>query len=349
MRDHDHEPKDGAQGQPPQKAKTGGEQERQHKHADGHAPARPDMLRDERLAHPANAEPLAELLSQLQHSHGNAYVQRVVAESGGEKAQETKPAAESHAQGLDAATRSLMESGFGESFGDVRVHTGGEAERMNEDLGARAVTRGRDIYFGRGEYNPSTQDGKELLAHELTHVVQQRGGSSAQSGSVGRAGDAYEQEAERAAALAAHGARVQVERQSAAPAYQREGGGKQPQAQPAPPATFGLENITVSSASPSGTLSNGWRYRLVPNRPGRGDCLLDIVVPEGVSAVARSNRFSTEVHMVSESRGGVLRERAVVVSVLGGQGQSGLVAVTFMFEARGVRTTLGTVMFNLRP
>ena len=126
MRDHDRETqKDGAQSAPPQKAKTGGEQERAHKHADGHAAAHPDILRDERAAHTANAEPLAGLLSQLQHSHGNAYVQRFVNESGGEKANEQKPAAESHA--LDAGVRSRMESAFGEDFGDVRVHAGQRA------------------------------------------------------------------------------------------------------------------------------------------------------------------------------------------------------------------------------
>lgn len=235
MRDHDHDTqKDGAQGQPPLKSKAGGEQERQHRHADGHAAATPDLLRDERAAHPANAGPLAELLSQLQHTHGNAYVQRVVAEAGAEKSREAQPG-ESHtqsgAQNLDAGTRSLMESAFGESFGDVRVHTGPDAGRVNEELGARAVTRGHDIYFAEGEYNPSTAEGQRLLAHELTHVVQQRGTSGhSQDLSVGPAGDAFEIEADEVAAAVVAGQRPQVMSRAPAHALQRQGRQAQPPA-----------------------------------------------------------------------------------------------------------------------
>jgi hypothetical protein len=220
MRDHDRDTqRDGAQGQPPPKAKTGGEHERQHRHADGHAPARPDLLRDERLAHPANAEPLAELLSQLQHSHGNAYVQRFASESGAEKTQEAKPA---EPQPLDPGVRSQMESAFGEGFGDVRVHAGKQAGEVAGELDALAFTRGRDIYFKEGEYNPSTHEGQELLAHELAHVVQQRGGSSARGASVGPAGDTFEQEADEVAAAVMRGERAHVEKRSAASDVQRQ-------------------------------------------------------------------------------------------------------------------------------
>jgi hypothetical protein len=227
MRDHDRDTqKDGAQGQPPQKSKVGSEQDRALKHAEAHPATHTDILRDERVAAPANAEPLAGLLSQLQQSHGNAYVQRVVSEAGGEKAHEQKHAAESHthsgAQPIDAGTRSQMESAFGESFGDVHVHTGKEAGAVSEQLGARAFTSGRDIYFKEGEYNPSTREGQELLAHELTHVVQQRGGTSARGASVGPAGDTFEQEAEDVAALVMRGERAHVEQRSAASDVQRD-------------------------------------------------------------------------------------------------------------------------------
>ena len=259
MKDHETQ-KDGTQGAPPPKAKTGGEHDRTHKHADGHTAARPDILGDGRITHPANAEPLAGLLSQLQQSHGNAYVQRFVNESGGEKAHEAKTAPESHA--LDAGTRSQMESAFGENFGDVRVHTGGAAEKMNEEQGARAVTRGRDIYFGRGEYDSSSREGKELLAHELAHVVQQRGSSgSPQTNATGQAGDAFEQEADQAAASVLMGQRPHVENRSAAPAFQRQGHGPE-----APSITHG---VTLSLAYDqvervSGTAGrNSWNARLL--------------------------------------------------------------------------------------
>jgi hypothetical protein len=222
MRDHDRDAnKEGTQGQPPQKAKPGGEHDAARKQTDGHAAAHPDILRDGRLGHPANAEPLAELLSQLQHSHGNAYVQRVVSEAGGEQAHEERPA-EPHAQPLDAGVRSRMESAFGESFGDVRVHAGKGTGEVVGELGALAFTRGRDIYFKEGEYNPSTREGEELLAHELTHVVQQRGGSSARGASVGPAGDTFEQEADEVAASVMRGERAHVEQRSAASDVQRQ-------------------------------------------------------------------------------------------------------------------------------
>jgi hypothetical protein len=225
----DQEPKrDGAQGTPPPKSKAG-EGQRAHRRADAHAAAPPHILRDERVTHPANAEPLAELLSQLQHSHGNAYVQRFASESGAEKRREPMPAAESHAQPLDAGVRSRMESAFGESFGDVRVHTGEQAGEVAGELDARAFTHGRDIYFREGEYNPSTREGQELLAHELTHVVQQRGGSAARGAAVGTAGDTFEQEADETAASAARGERVHVERRTAAADVRRQQKGPQQQ------------------------------------------------------------------------------------------------------------------------
>jgi hypothetical protein len=74
---------------------------------------------------------------------------------------------------LDAGVRSTMEPAFGADFGGVRVHTGGEAHSLNESLQARAFTTGPDIFFRRGEYQPESSGGQELLAHELTHVVQQ--------------------------------------------------------------------------------------------------------------------------------------------------------------------------------
>lgn len=63
-------------------------------------------------------------------------------------------------------------------LGDVRVHTGGEAGRLNRDLNARAFAEGRDIYFAEGKYDPESDDGRRLLAHELAHVVQQSGGGA---------------------------------------------------------------------------------------------------------------------------------------------------------------------------
>ncbi|MCP4133756.1 MAG: DUF4157 domain-containing protein [bacterium] len=65
---------------------------------------------------------------------------------------------------------------FGHDFSNVRVHTGDRADSLNKAINARAFTTGNDIFFANGEYSPATRTGKMLMAHELTHVVQQKGG-----------------------------------------------------------------------------------------------------------------------------------------------------------------------------
>jgi hypothetical protein len=89
----------------------------------------------------------------------------------------------SQGSSLDAATRSLMESRFGHDFSRVRVHTDARAGESAEAVGAHAYTLGRHIAFGAGRYAPETAEGRRLLGHELTHVVQQSGSTAAsQSG-----------------------------------------------------------------------------------------------------------------------------------------------------------------------
>ncbi|HEY9076340.1 MAG TPA: DUF4157 domain-containing protein [Anaerolineaceae bacterium] len=75
--------------------------------------------------------------------------------------------------------RSAMEPRFGANFSNVRLHSGSQAASLAHSIQAKAFTYGSDIYLGEGAYNPATQDGRRLLAHELTHVVQQGGGSPA--------------------------------------------------------------------------------------------------------------------------------------------------------------------------
>jgi hypothetical protein len=73
--------------------------------------------------------------------------------------------------------RAFFEPRFGGSFAHVRVHADSESARLARELNARAFTVGRDVFFGPGEYRPGTIEGRRLLAHELTHVLQQSGGS----------------------------------------------------------------------------------------------------------------------------------------------------------------------------
>ncbi len=76
---------------------------------------------------------------------------------------------------LPAKLRSDLEPKFGADFSNVRVHTGAQSDLLNRSLGAQAFTHSNHIYMGAGKYNPGSASGKHLLAHELTHVVQQTG------------------------------------------------------------------------------------------------------------------------------------------------------------------------------
>jgi Domain of unknown function (DUF4157) len=78
-------------------------------------------------------------------------------------------------QPLDASSRAYFEPRFGHDFSRVRVHSGASAEQSARDVNAHAYTVGRDIVFDAGRFAPGTQEGRQLLAHELTHVVQQAG------------------------------------------------------------------------------------------------------------------------------------------------------------------------------
>ncbi len=82
-------------------------------------------------------------------------------------------------QPLPKSIRAFMEPRFGADFSGVRVHTDSSAVQMNKELGAQAFTHGNDVYFNSGKFNPGSSSGKELLAHELTHTIQQTGGVQA--------------------------------------------------------------------------------------------------------------------------------------------------------------------------
>ncbi|MEH2399277.1 eCIS core domain-containing protein [Nostoc sp.] len=73
--------------------------------------------------------------------------------------------------------RHPMEVAFSTDFSGVKVHTDSQSDQLNRSIQARAFTTGQDVFFRQGEYNPGSRGGQELLAHELTHVVQQNGGA----------------------------------------------------------------------------------------------------------------------------------------------------------------------------
>lgn len=166
--------------------------------------------------HPADAHDAQEMPAhpflELQRQIGNAQVARMLAQRVAEEERDMPeiglaggPVSDRIAAriqsrrgsgaALSTPIRSQMEGAFGTSLADVRLHTDGEAQSLNRKLSAKAFTTGNDIYFGTGASPRDTN----LVAHELTHVVQQRGMSSGGQLTVGAAGDRYEQEAEAVA------------------------------------------------------------------------------------------------------------------------------------------------------
>ncbi|MEH1840424.1 MAG: DUF4157 domain-containing protein [Nostoc sp.] len=103
---------------------------------------------------------------------------RAASDAGGEISSEWEgelERAKGGGQPLSQTVREQMERGFGADFGGVRVHTGAQADMLARSIQARAFTTGEEVLFSKGEYNPESREGMELLAHELTHVVQQNG------------------------------------------------------------------------------------------------------------------------------------------------------------------------------
>ena len=119
---------------------------------------------------------------------------------------------------LDHSARQTMESHFGFDFGAVRVHTGELAAASARAVNAFAYTVGNDVVFDAGRYAPSTIAGRRLLAHELTHVVQQSSAPpsvATSSITIGKSGSAEEQEADRAAEALESGIAAPVEQHGA--------------------------------------------------------------------------------------------------------------------------------------
>ncbi|MEH1780230.1 MAG: DUF4157 domain-containing protein [Nostoc sp.] len=103
---------------------------------------------------------------------------RAAGEAGGEISSEWEGElvrAKGGGQPMSPTVREPMERAFGADFGGVRVHTGAQADMLARSIQAKAFTTGQDVFFRQGAYEPGSRGGQELIAHELTHVVQQGG------------------------------------------------------------------------------------------------------------------------------------------------------------------------------
>jgi len=100
---------------------------------------------------------------------------------------------------LDRGVQEKFAPQLGDSLGDVKIHADSTADALARSVSARAFATGSDVYFAQGEYKPGTADGDKLLAHELTHVVQQRGAPTSGPMTVSQPGDAMETQADSVA------------------------------------------------------------------------------------------------------------------------------------------------------
>ncbi len=166
-------------------------------------------------------------------------------------------------QPLDALTRAFMEPRFGQEFSHVRVHTDTRAAESAQTVNALAYTVGRDIVFGRGQYAPSVAGGRKLLAHELTHTLQQSAMPISQALTIGDAENEFEREAEQISTRVTRGEFAPPARARRSPSLDRQaapataqpapssGAQSQPAQPPAPtaPAISTVQNIRVRNTS----------------------------------------------------------------------------------------------------
>jgi Domain of unknown function (DUF4157) len=195
---------------------------------------------------PSSAESASGVTSEhaavlrLQRTAGNAAVAQLLGDRGHQE-EEPSPVLDVIGSGggqpLEPATRSLMEAHMGHSFGDVRVHTDTRATESARAVNAQAYTVGTNVVVQSDRYRPGTPEGDRLLAHELTHVVQQAAGPVSGTPAAGGIqlsdpSDSFEQAAERNADLvmSSAGALNASVLPSAAPsAVQREVGEEEPE------------------------------------------------------------------------------------------------------------------------
>ena len=171
----------------------------------------------------------AQSILRMQHTHGNQAVRRMLARvqrsslmDGGPISSEISEEINSKrgsGGSLDSSVQAEMSSQMGRDFSDVSVHTDSQSDHLNKDLGAKAFTTGKDIFFSEGAYQPGSTDGNQLLAHELTHVVHQDGSNPSGDLTLGPANDSYEQEADQMASTVTSDAQAKRD-----PSIQRQEG-----------------------------------------------------------------------------------------------------------------------------
>jgi hypothetical protein len=176
------------------------EEEQEHSRAQTRIPEPP-----KRESAPPQSSPVEALASQV----GNHAFGQVIGRMQGDGIMDngavhpSVEAAISSSRGsgasLDGGVQEKFAPALGDSLSDVRVHADSTADALARSVSARAFATGSDVYFAQGEYQPGTSSGDQLLAHELTHVVQQRGAPTSGPMTVSQPGDAMETQADTVA------------------------------------------------------------------------------------------------------------------------------------------------------
>jgi len=199
----------------------------------GHAPSGRDRLQEQLLRNagvdpmraqsassPARSTERQRLESRFREGSGGGFalpssldgLLRAKQESRPSAAQAVEQATSTHGIELPRELQQRFEASLGVGLSSVRIHTGGRSAAAADALGARAFTIGRQVHLNAGEFNPHTREGQRLLAHEVSHAVQQGQGAPRVQGrlDVSRPGDAHEREADRASDRMLHGLPFQV-------------------------------------------------------------------------------------------------------------------------------------------
>ena len=126
------------------------------------------------------SQPRNSFIKPLRSRSQDQSVQRQEAIAGGTASADLESSiqgARGGGQSLDANLQQSMGQAMGADFSGVKVHTDSQSDQLNKSIQAKAFTTGQDVFFRQGAYEPSSRGGQELIAHELTHVVQQNGGA----------------------------------------------------------------------------------------------------------------------------------------------------------------------------
>jgi hypothetical protein len=246
----------------------------------GEKPSPEELVHDEPAV--AQREPAATPMRDIQRYAGNRAVSALLNGGGS-------------GQALDPGVRADMQHRLGADFSGVRVHRGAAAEQAASSLDARAFTVGSDVVFGAGAYDPGSVRGQQTLAHELTHVIQQRGaaaGASAQAEglTVSDPNDRFEREATGVAAGIGDHAGVPT----AGPMIQREPAGAAPAVDMTAPAEpFMLGEIRIATYRDAALATTLWMMRI----QGEADELTaaGLAVPADLPAVIAAGRANAEI------------------------------------------------------